>query len=365
MIKKNKILIATGGTGGHIFPAYSLASYLLKNNYSTKLTIDNRGSKYLKDYKNLKLIKIPSSPLMKKNIFKFLFSIFIILFSILKSLIFLLFNRPAIVFGMGGYSSFPVCIASTILRIKFVIYENNLIIGKANKYLLPFAEKIFVSYKNLEGISKKYNNKIIEIGNMVREEIIKSKIKKTQNNEFGDIRILVLGGSQAAKVFAEQLPEVFERLKNLKIPIKIYQQCQNKQIYQLTKFYKKANIDCEIFNFTNKIIDYYFKANLVITRSGASVLGELINIKIPFISIPLPTSTDNHQLKNAIYYQEKGFGYLLAEKDINDQLYDLIKSLFKDKSLVRNILTNQSQYSDKNIFKNIDTHIRKIIYEKN
>ena len=81
---------------------------------------------------------------------------------------------------MGGYSSFPICIAAAILRIKFVIYENNLIIGKANKYLLPFAKKIFVSYKDLEGIPKKYNNKIFEIGNIVREEIINSKIKNIE-----------------------------------------------------------------------------------------------------------------------------------------------------------------------------------------
>ena len=364
MIKKKKILIATGGTGGHIFPAYSLANYLIKNNYNVELTVDDRGSKYLKDYKNLKLIKIPSSPLIKKNILKFLFSIFTISFSIIKSLIFLLFNRPSIVFGMGGYSSFPVCIASAILRIKFVIYENNLIIGKANKYLLPFSKKIFVSYNNLEGIPEKYSNKTFEIGNIVREEIINSKIKNIQNNGFNYIKILVLGGSQAAKVFAEKLPQIFEKLKNSKIPIKIYQQCQNEQYNQLYEFYKKAEIDCEIFNFTNKIIDYYFKANLVITRSGASVLGELINIKMPFISIPLPTSADNHQYKNAAYYEKKGFGYLLAEKDINDQLYDLIKSIFKDKSSVKNILANQSQYSDKNIFKNINTHIKKIINEK-
>ena len=365
MIKKKKILIATGGTGGHVFPAYSLANYFLKNNYNVKLTTDKRGLKYIKDYKNLNLIKIPSSPLIKKNILKFLFSIFIILFSTLKSLIVLSFNRPSIVFGMGGYSSFPVCIASAILRIKFVIYENNLIIGKANKYLLPFAKKIFVSYKNLEGIHERYSNKIFEIGNIVREEIIDSEIKNTQTNKFDSIKILVLGGSQAAKVFAEKLPQIFEKLNDSKIPIKIYQQCQNTQNHQLSEFYKKAKIDCEIFNFTNKITDYYFKANLVITRSGASVLGELINIKIPFISIPLPTSADNHQFKNAIYYKKKGFGYLLAEKDINDQLFDLIKSIFKDKSLVKNILANQSQYSDKNIFKNINIHIEKIINEKN
>ena len=365
MTKNNKILIATGGTGGHIFPAYALANYLMKNNYNVNLTIDKRGLKYLKDIENLNLTTISSSPINKKNILKFLFSISIICFSILRSLIFLLFKRPSIVFGMGGYSSFPVCIASAILRIKFVIYENNMIIGKANKYLLPFTEKIFVSYKDVEGIPKKYINKVLEIGNIVREEIINSKINNSQNKGFNDIKILVLGGSQAAKIFADELPQIFEKLKNSNIPIKVYQQCQSNQNKQLSIFYEKAEIDYEIFNFTNKIIDYYFKANLVITRSGASVLGELINCNIPFISIPLPTSADNHQLKNAIHFEKKGFGCLLAEKDIKDQLYKLIKSIFEDKSLVRNILAKQSQYSDKNIFKNIHTHIEKIINEKN
>jgi len=136
-----------------------------------------------------------------------------IIFSVFKSIIFLLFNRPSIVFGMGGYSSFPVCIAATILRIKFVIYENNLIIGRANKFLLPFTNKIFVSYKSLEGISNKYNNKILEVGNIIREEIINLQIDNTENNLFNEIKVLVLGGSQAAKIFAEKLPKIFEKLK--------------------------------------------------------------------------------------------------------------------------------------------------------
>ena len=101
---------------------------------------------YLKVNKNLNITEIPSS-LIKKNFLKLFISILIIIFSIIKSLIFLLSNRPSIIFGMGGYSSFPVCIAATLLRIKFVIYENNLIIGKANKYLLPFAKKILFPLK--------------------------------------------------------------------------------------------------------------------------------------------------------------------------------------------------------------------------
>ena len=364
MTKKNKILIATGGTGGHVFPAYSLANHLIKKKYDVKLTIDNRGLKYLKGYRDISFIKIPLSPLIKKNILNLLFSIFIIIFSTFRSLIILIFFRPSIVFGMGGYSSFPVCIAATILRIKFVIYENNLVIGKANKYLLPFAKKIFVSYNELQGIPEKYSDKVCEIGNIVREEIINLN-KNIENNVFDSIKILVLGGSQAAKIFANKLPAIFEKIKNSKIPIKVYQQCLNEQNEYLSKFYKKSKINYEIFNFSNSITDYYSKTNLVITRSGASVLGELINCKMPFISIPLPTSADNHQLKNALYYEKKGYGYLVQEKNIDNQLYDLIISIFKDESLTKNILINQGQYSDKNIFKNINNNMEKIIDEKN
>ena len=177
MIKK-KIVIATGGTGGHIFPALSLAKNLIANNYDVRLTLDKRGMKYLADNENFNFINIPSSPLIKKNTFKLIFSILMILFSILKSIKFLFKYKPLAVFGMGGYPSFPVCIAAAILRIKLIIYENNLIIGKTNKYLLPFADKIFVSYKDLEGISKKNSKKIIEIGNIIREEIINFNSKK-------------------------------------------------------------------------------------------------------------------------------------------------------------------------------------------
>jgi len=365
MIKKN-ILIATGGTGGHIFPAFSLANYLKEKNYTIKITSDKRGLRFLNNTKNFKLVNIPSSPLIKENYFKFLFSIFTISFAIVKSFIYLLFNRPSIVFGMGGYSSFPVCFAAFILKIKFVIYENNLIIGKANKFLLPFTEKIFISYQELEGIPVKYKNKLVIIGNLIREEIIKNRetlVKK--KDELDKLKILILGGSQGAKVFAELLPPIFKKIKNAGIPIQIYQQCQKNQKNQLSDFYKKNKIAHELFNFTDNIIEYYLKSNVVITRSGASVLGELININTPFISIPLPSSADNHQYKNAEFYLKKGYGYLLEEKDIKNKLCDLISNIFRDKSSIKKILSNQRQHSDKNIFRNLEINIEKIIDEKN
>ena len=362
---KKKILIATGGTGGHVFPAYSLAKYLTNNDYDVVITSDKRGLNFLEGYKDPKKIEIPSSSLTGKNFINSFFSLITIFYSIIKSILILFYKRPVIVFGMGGYASFPVCIAAFVLRVKFVIYENNLIAGKANKYLLPFAEKLFVSYKELSGLKSKYNNKVFQIGNIIREDIINSNIAKYDPSRFDSMKILVLGGSQAARVFADVLPKVFERLKGSQFNLKIYQQCQKQQNLQLSEIYKKAEIDHEIFNFTDKILDYYSKANLVITRSGASVLGELINAKIPFISIPLPTSADNHQYKNAEFYKKKGYGYLLNENDINDKLYELIISIFKDKSSIKDILSNQEQYSDKGIFKNLGIELEKIINEKN
>ena len=364
MIKK-KILIATGGTGGHIFPSLGVANNLIKNNYDVVFTADERGLKYLSDNKEINFIKIPSSPLIKKNIFTLSKSFLVIIFSILKSLILLYSKKPNIVLGMGGYSSFPICAAAAILRIKFIIYENNLIIGKANRYLLKYAEKIFVSYKDLEGISKKNKEKIITVGNIIREEILNYNFIEDQKKNFNKIRILVLGGSQGAKIFAETLPQVFKKLKDSGVPIKIFQQCHLNQQEKLSNFYKEENIKFEIFNFTNKISEYYSRSNLVITRSGASALGELINVNVPFIAIPLPTSADNHQYKNAKFYEKNGLCFFLEENYIADNLFDLIYSNYKDNTRIHRIISNQSQYSDKDVFNELNINIDKIINEKN
>ena len=215
--KLKKIIIATGGTGGHVFPAYSLAKHFLDNKINVEIISDKRGLRYLQDYNDIKVIEITSSTIFKKNIFQLLFSTLIIFYSIFRSCIFLFTNRPNLVFGMGGYSSFPVCIAAKILGIPFIIYENNLHVGKANKYLLPYAKKIFVSYKELEGISEKYQQKVCEIGNIIRKEILNFQVKSNSNQNDRKLKILILGGSQAAKIFAEKLPKIFKECNESKI----------------------------------------------------------------------------------------------------------------------------------------------------
>ena len=360
MTDNNKnIIIATGGTGGHIFPAVSLSNYLNKTGFISTLTTDERGLKFIdKKFLNNTVV-INSSRIDKK---RKIFSISKMLIAILRSLVFLLKKKPKFIFGMGGYASFPLCFAGLILRIPFIIYENNLLAGKANRYLAPFAKKIFVSYKDIEGINKRFENKIVVIGNILREDIFtRSKMEsaKFKNN----FNILILGGSQAAKVFAEILPDIFIECKKNNINFKIYQQCLDNQKFYLKEKYESNNINYELFSFTFDILKYYDWSNLAITRAGSSALGELLNRNIPIISIPLASSSENHQYKNAKYFMEKGFGIMVEEKEIKFKLFNLLESIHKDKSMLSLIKKNQENHSDKNVFINIKKEITKLFYE--
>jgi len=296
IFKNSKILIATGGTGGHIFPAYSLAKNLIKNNHEVEIVTDQRGFKFLEKYKDVKLIINNSTTVFNKKIINIIFSIFVIFFSYLKSLLILHRAKPLLVFGMGGHASFPFCLAAKTLNIPFVIYENNLLLGKSNRYLISLASKVFLAYEEVEGIQEKFKFKVVTTGNIIREEILNFNKKK---NLSGELSILVLGGSQAAKSFGEFLPKIFKQCIKENIKIKIFQQCIESQNNKLKEEYENLKISFELFNFTNNITEYFSKSELVITRSGSSVTAELINCKIPFISIPYPYSTDSHQDKNA------------------------------------------------------------------
>ncbi len=358
------IIIATGGTGGHIIPACCLAKHLSDKKIQTEMISDNRGLKYLKDFKGLKIQIIDSSSVFNKNIIKSFWAILILISALIKSLIYLFKKKPNLVIGMGGYASFPVCVASKILKIPLMIYENNLHIGKANKYLLPIVNKILVSNTEIEGIDKKYNKKIHFVGNIIRKEILDLNDIVFDPKKESKLKILVLGGSQAAKVFGNKLPKIFKQCHDYKIPIEIFQQCLPEQNDELNKYYRESNIDFNIFNFEKDLSKYYRKINFAITRSGSSVLAELFNARIPFISVPLPSSADNHQYKNAIYYKKNGYSYLIEEKFLNKELFGLIKNINANKSILNKISAKQGQHSDKSVYENIDKVIKSLNNEK-
>ena len=363
-IQNNKILIGTGGTGGHVFPSLSLAGYLSKK-YNIEIITDKRGLKYLDNFDQSKVKIINSGTIYRKNIFKVVIGIIMILNSFFLSLIFMIRSRPSLVIGMGGYSSFPICLASYCLRIPIIIYENNLIIGRANKFLIPLANKILVSTKSIQGIKKKYIGKVFHSGYILREHIYKIKKEKKNISIKKDISILIMGGSQSAKIFGEILPNILIKCFQNDFNIKIFQQCLDYQIPKLTKIYNECSIQFELFSFSHDISKYYKLADLAITRSGASSLSELINLRIPFIAIPLPSAADNHQFLNASYFEKKGYGFLLKEKFVADKLFEILISFKKNENKLATIREKMEDHSDEEALIKSEKLINKILYEQN
>ena len=345
MNSKNKIVIATGGTGGHVFPSISLGNFLT-DYYNIEIFTDERGLKYLEDYKNLKIRKIVSSRVFSKNIIYIFVGVIKVFLSTISSIILLNRSKPKLIVGMGGYASFSVCLAGYFLKIPIIIYENNLVIGRANKFLLPFVKKILVSTNNITGIKKKYNSKVSFTGFLLRNKIFNLKRNITQINQ-NNLSILIMGGSQSAKVFGEEIPEIIKKCHDYGIKFNIYQQCMEAQKSKISDIYKKLNINFELFSYTDDISTYYKKSDLAITRCGASSLSELVNLNIPFIAIPLPSSMDNHQLKNAKYFQNEGFCFLLEQKYLLEKLFDMLKSLHENKKILRLFKEKMIKHSDK------------------
>ena len=247
---------------------------------------------------------------------------------------------------MGGYSSFPVCLSGFFLKIPIFIYENNLVIGRANKILLPFSKKILVSTNSIQGIDNKYKNKISHIGFLLRDNILGVKntnLEVTKNN----LSILVIGGSQSAKVFGEQIPEVIEECSKKGIKFNVYQQCLESQKKGIQNIYGKLEIKFDLFTFCDDLSKYYQKSDIAITRCGASSMAELVNLRIPFVAVPLPSSIDNHQLKNAKYFNEKNYCFLLEQEFLLSKLLNILKDVHQDRTKLYSFKQKMSKHSDK------------------
>lgn len=362
MTKKRKIIIATGGTGGHVFPASSLSDYL-KKNFEIEIFSDKRGLRYFEKKENIRVIN--TGTIFQKNLFKTILNLNKIIFSIIYSFFYLKKTKPEIVFGMGGYSSFPVCVASYLLKIPIIIYENNLVLGRANRALLPLARKILVSTKNTHGINKKYEDKIFVAGYLLRKEIfeLEKDHNKKENNE--ELSVLIMGGSQSAKIFGEKIPQIVVQCYKKNIKLKIYQQCLEKQMKEIEAIYNKYKISFKLFSFSEKLSDHYQISDLAITRSGASSIAELINLRIPFIAIPLPSSADGHQFKNALNFQKKGYCFLIEEKLIFPKLFEILEDLNNNREKLLLLKSKMNEHSDKDSLSNVSKFIEKFLNEKN
>jgi len=352
-----RILISTGGSGGHVVPATILYEQL-KNQFQVFISTDNRGIKFLdKNKYNFEVFNV--NPI-SKNIFLLPFQLCLIIYLIIKSIFFLRKRKIDVIISTGGYMSLPLCLASKILNIKLFLFEPNMVLGRSNKFFIKSCEKIFCYSNKIKKFPNKHIDKIYVIPALLRKKFY--EVKKSEDIN-GYINLLVIGGSQGAKIFDRLIKTSIIELSK-KFTLKIYQQTNFVNFENLKEFYNENNINYQLFDFNEDIANLMSKTNICLTRAGASTLAELVFLNLPFVAIPLPTSKDNHQFENALFYNKIGCNWILNQNEINDEtiinkLVNIIDN--KDEYLIKKM--NMKNFSYQNTWNNINQKIISVINE--
>ena len=329
---KKKILISTGGSGGHIIPAEIIDEHL-KSNYDVVISTDLRGHKYLnKDLYNILMINTPK---LKFDVL-LIYRLYKLILLTLKSFFYLKKNKINKIFSTGGYMSLPVCLGGKLLGLEIYLLEPNYVLGRANKFFLNFAKKIFCYTNKLKNFPKKFEEKIQIIPPLVKKKFYE---KKPLINHKDIFCFLVVGGSQGAKIFENIIHPVIIKLSQ-KHKIKIIQQTRIDNIDNLRSIYNKNDIENKIFNFEKDFTDLIHQSDLCITRAGASTLSELSVMNKPFLAVPLHSSKDNHQFENADFYYNLNCCWIINQIDFNKERLEI----FLDK-----LLTDKTDYLNKKI----------------
>ncbi len=353
MIKK--ILVSTGGSGGHVIPAKILYEHLSKKT-EVIISTDKRGYKYLD--KNLNNVEIVDTPKLN-NVFLLPYNLIIISFLIIKSFFLLKKKNIDCLFSTGGYMSLPLVLAAKILNLKIYLIEPNLVLGRANKIFLKSCKKIFCYTDKIKRFPEIYKDKLVIIKPLVRKEYYSTKVKEISNNK---LNLLIVGGSQGAKIFDNNLKNSVVSLSK-EFSIKIIHQTNEKNISKLKDFYNKNNVENFIFNYDSNFVDIASDADLCITRAGATTLAELSILNKPFIAIPLPSSKDNHQFENANFYLNKSCCWLIEQSVFEEKIDHLLREIFKNKSDLLKKKDNLKKLNYQNTWINVNQKILSIINE--
>ena len=327
---KKKILISTGGSGGHVIPATAFYGHL-KENFDVFLVLDKRGSNFINEKKYE--YEIIQSPRLTFNFLKLPITLINLIVSVLRSFIFLRKKKIDILLGTGGYMSVPICLAAKFLNIKVYLFEPNMVIGRANKFLVKFCTKLLCYSDNIINVPNNYKDKIFVIKHVLRKKIYNfNNFNKEEINN--SINLLILGGSQGAKFFDQNLKNSIKDISK-KYKLKIFHQISSSDFEDLKFFYKEHGIENVLFHFEDDIFKYIKESNLAITRAGSSTLSELTFLNVPFIAIPYKFAVDNHQFENALNYEKNGCCWILKEDEFNQN---------KLTTLLLNIIGNKEDY---------------------
>ena len=353
---KKKVLISTGGSGGHVIPAITIYDHL-KSRYKTVISTDIRGLKYI-DKENYRSIIINTPKL--NNLFFLPFAFLKIFFLTIKCLILLKKEKISILISTGGYMSLPLCLAAKVLDIKIFLIEPNMVLGRANKFFLNFSKKILCYYRNLLNLPKKFEQKQIIIRPLIRKKYYeKNNITKKNSS----LSIMIIGGSQGARIFDNFINEILVKISKI-FSLKVIHQTSEKNINSLKNFYEENKIENKVFAFDQNLNELLKQSDICITRAGASSLAELSLLNIPFIAIPLPSSKDNHQYENAKYYKDNDCCWVIDQDSFDKQKFEeLLINISSKKDEYLKKKNNLERLNFQNTWNNVNQKLLDIVDE--
>ena len=313
------MLLAAGGTGGHLFPAEALAAVLQKRGAVVDLATDARAAHFKFPARTVHVI--PSATLHGRNPLALARTAALLMLGTAKAWSMLGRVRPAVVVGFGGYPTVPPLMAATLRGIPTVLHEQNGVMGRANRLLAARVTTIATGFRTLVRLDPRLQGKITFTGNPVRREVIAAAATPYAALEAGGkLRLLVFGGSQGAHVMAEIVPAAVERLAaDLRARLALVQQARAEDLDSVRAIYARLGVAADCAPFFSDLPVRMAASHLVISRSGASTVAELSAIGRPAILVPLPHALDQDQLANAGVLEAAGGAIRIEQRDFTPE----------------------------------------------
>jgi UDP-N-acetylglucosamine--N-acetylmuramyl-(pentapeptide) pyrophosphoryl-undecaprenol N-acetylglucosamine transferase len=293
-------VLAAGGTGGHLIPAFALAAELERRGHHVALITDQRGAAIPGKPASLTAHVLPAGRLEGKNPLGWIKGAAAILEGRRMALRLFESFQPSAVIGFGGYPALPALLAATAAGIPSVIHEQNAVLGRVNRFLAGRVDAIATAYNQVDRLADKHDGKVHLVGNPVRAEVLKLRDEPFPAfTADGLLRVLVTGGSQGARVLSDVVPDGLAMLQTaLRMRLQVTQQCRPEDIEAVRARYSGHDIPAELGTYFDNMAERLADAHLFIGRAGASTIAELTAVGRPAILVPLPIATDDHQAAN-------------------------------------------------------------------
>lgn len=326
-------MLAAGGTGGHLFPAFALAEEMGRRGVAVDLVTDMRGDRYGTGFPARKVYQVPSATLGGKNPLAVTKTAIALSRGVAAAYKMLGEVKPAAIVGFGGYPTFPPLMAARMRGIPSALHEQNAVLGRANRMLAARVTAVATSFERTKLLDGELRTKARFTGNPVRD-VVRIAASQPYSPPWanGALRILVFGGSQGARFFSDAVPPALALLSpDIRARLSVVQQCREEDLDRVRKAYAAAGIACELAAFFRNLPDLLAGAHLVIARAGASSVAELTVIGRPSILVPLPHALDNDQLNNATRLAESGAAWCIEQKDLSAERFSAeIEGLARD-----------------------------------